>query len=46
VRGERLKQFDPANIEKIQGEYQLEEIEMRNSKTGSRTWIKFNLARE
>jgi hypothetical protein len=46
ARGERLKQFDPANIEKIQGEYQLEEIEMRNSKTGSRTWIKFNLARE
>jgi hypothetical protein len=46
ARGERLKQFDPANVEKIQGEYQLEEIEMRNSKTGSHTWIKFNLARE
>jgi hypothetical protein len=46
AKGERLKQFDPANIEKIQGEYQVEEIEMRNSKTGARTWIKFNLGRE
>jgi hypothetical protein len=46
AKGERLKQFDPANIEKIQGEYQVDEIEMQNSKTGARTWIKFNLARE
>jgi hypothetical protein len=46
AKGELLKRFDPANVEKIQGEYQLEEIEMRNSTTGSRTWIKFNLSRE
>jgi Outer membrane lipoprotein-sorting protein len=46
AKGEVLKRFDPANVEKIQGEYQLEEIEMRNPKTGGRTWIKFNLARE
>jgi hypothetical protein len=44
--GEVLKRFDPANVEKIQGEYQLEEIEMRNRKTGSHTWIKFKLTRE
>jgi hypothetical protein len=43
-RGQVLKRFDPSNIEKIQGEYQLEEIEMRNPKTESRTVIKFNLA--
>jgi hypothetical protein len=45
-RGEVMKRFDPSNIEKIQGEYQLEEMEMRNRKTGSHTWIKFNLGRE
>jgi hypothetical protein len=46
AKGELLKHFDPTNLEKIQGEYQLEEMEMRNRKTGSHTWIKFNLARE
>ena len=46
ARDEILKRFDPANVEKIQGEYQLEEIEMRNRQTGSQTWIKFNLAHE
>jgi YD repeat-containing protein len=46
AQGQILKRFDPANVEKIQGEYQLEEIEMRNPKAGSRTWIKFNLARD
>ena len=45
-RGERIKQFDPKNLEKIQGEYQLEEMEMRSPKTDSRTWIKFNLRQE
>jgi hypothetical protein len=45
AQGQILKRFDPANVEKIQGEYQLEEIEMRNPKAGTRTWIKFNLAR-
>jgi hypothetical protein len=44
AQGEVFKRFDPANVEKISGEYQLEEIEMRNSKTSSHTWIKFNLA--
>jgi hypothetical protein len=45
ARGDVLKHFDPTNLEKIQGEYQLEEIEMRNP-DGSQTRIKFNLARE
>jgi len=44
ILGAVLKRFDPSNLEKIQGEYQVEEIEMRNRKTGSHTWIKFNLA--
>jgi hypothetical protein len=42
-RGKVFKQFDPTNLEKVQGQYQLEEMEMRNSKTDSETWIKFNL---
>ena len=46
AQGELLKRFDPANVEKVQGEYQLEEMEMRNRKTGSHTWIKFNLGHE
>ena len=46
AKGELMKQFDPTNLEKIEGEYQLEEMEVRNRKTGSHTWIKFNLARE
>jgi hypothetical protein len=44
AQGEVLKRFDPKNLEKVQGEYQVEEIEIRNRKTGSETVIKFNLA--
>jgi len=44
ARGEVLKRFDPKSLEKIQGEYQLEEMEIRNRKTDSETVIKFNLA--
>ena len=36
AQGELLKRFDPTNLEKIQGEYQLDEMEMRNRQTGSR----------
>ena len=43
ARGERLKYWDPKNIEKVEGEYQLQEMEMRNRKTGSQTTITFNL---
>ena len=41
-----LKHFDPKNLEKIEGEYQLEEMEIRNVKTDSQTVIKFNLAHQ
>ncbi len=44
--GEVLKRFDPKSLEKIQGEYQLEEMEIRNRKTGTQTVIKFNLAKK
>ena len=41
---QKIKEFDPANLEKIAGQYQLEEMEMRNRQTGSHTWIKFHLS--
>ena len=43
AKGELVKLFDPKNVEKVQGEYQLEEMEIRNRRTGSATFIKFNL---
>ena len=42
----RIKQFDPKSLEKVEGEYQLEEMEIRNPQTGSQTVIKFNLTNE
>jgi hypothetical protein len=41
---QKLKEFDPVNLEKVAGQYQLEEMEMRNRQTGSHTWIKFHLS--
>jgi hypothetical protein len=41
-----LKQFEPKKVEKINGAYQLEEMEMRNVQTGSRTRIEFNLDKD
>ena len=46
AHNELLKQFDPVNLEKVGGSYQLEEVEMRNKQTGSHTWIKFDLDRQ
>lgn len=38
----RFKQFDPKNLEKVNGVYQVESVEMRNSKTGSQTVLEFD----
>lgn len=38
-----LKEFDPKKVEKVNGLWQLEEMEIRNRQTGSRTRIDFNL---
>jgi hypothetical protein len=43
ARGELFKRFDPRSLEKVQGEYQVEEMEIRNRKLGTQTVIKFNL---
>ena len=39
----KLKEFDPKNLEKVNGAYQLESMEMRNVQTNSRTLIEFDL---
>lgn len=44
--GARLKRFDPKNLKKINGAYQLESMEMHNDRTGSRTIIEFNLKKD
>ena len=43
AHGDLLKHFDPTEFEKVRGEYQLQEMEIRNRKTGSRTRIEFDL---
>jgi hypothetical protein len=40
--GKRFKQFDPKHLEKVNGVYQIESVEMRNSKTGSHTVLEFD----
>lgn len=38
-----LKIFDPKKVKKVNGQWQLEDMEIQNVQTGSRTWIKFDL---
>jgi hypothetical protein len=46
TRDKLLKEFDPKKIEKINGIWQLEEMEIRNRQTGTRTRIDFILTEE
>jgi hypothetical protein len=41
--GKLLKEFDPKKIKKVNGQWELEEMDINNVQTGSRTRIKFNL---
>ena len=43
ARDKLLKEFDPKKVEKVNGAWQLEEMEIRNRQTGSRTKIEFDL---
>jgi hypothetical protein len=43
TRDTLLKEFDPKKVAKVNGLWQLEEMEIRNRQTGSRTRIDFNL---
>jgi hypothetical protein len=41
--GDRLKRFEPKALKKVNGQWQLQEMVIRNLKTGSRTAIEFDL---
>jgi len=42
-KGKPLKRFDPTEFKKVEGQWQVESMEIRNLKTDSRTVIEFNL---
>jgi hypothetical protein len=42
-KGNIFKRFDPTEFEKVQGQYQLQEMEIRNVKADSNTRIEFNV---
>jgi hypothetical protein len=43
INGKLLKVFDPKSFKKVNGQWELQDMEIRNVQTGSRTWIKFDL---
>lgn len=44
TQGKLLKEFLPKSVTKVNGQWQVDEIEMRNDQTGSRTLISFDLS--
>lgn len=42
--GRILKRFEPSEIQKVNGRMQVKEIRMSNRKTGSRSWVVFDLS--
>jgi len=46
AKGKLVKEFEPKGITKVRGQWQLQEMEIRNAKTGSRTSIKFKFDSE
>src|SRR5262249_45666734 len=43
LKNKLLKEFDPKEFTKVEGQYQLQEMEIINRQTGSRTSIEFDL---
>ncbi len=43
AKGDLLKQFDPKEFKKVEGQWKLSEMEIRNRQTNSRTRIEFEL---
>jgi hypothetical protein len=43
IKGELLKVFEPKSFKKVNGQWQLQEMEIRNVQTGSRTRLEFVL---
>jgi hypothetical protein len=44
ANGKLLKEFDPKTFKKVNGQWQLQDMEIRNVQTGSRTRIEFDLS--
>jgi hypothetical protein len=43
ANGKLLKEFEPKSFKKVNGQWELQDMEIRNVQTGSRTQIKFDL---
>jgi hypothetical protein len=43
TKGKLLKEFYPKSFKKVNGQWELQEMDIRNDQTGSRTWLKFDL---
>jgi hypothetical protein len=43
AKGELLKEFYPKSFKKVNGQWELQEMEIRNDQTGSRTRLEFDL---
>ena len=43
IHGKLLKVFEPKSFKKVNGQWQLQEMEIRNVQTGSRTRLEFDL---
>jgi hypothetical protein len=43
TKGELLKEFYPKSFQKVNGQWELQEMEIRNDQTGSRTQLEFDL---
>ena len=46
ANGKLLKEFEPKSFKKVNGQWELQEMEIRNVQTGSRTRLEFNLGPE
>ncbi|MGH7976012.1 MAG: outer membrane lipoprotein-sorting protein [Limisphaerales bacterium] len=44
--GRLLKEFYPKDFKKVDGQWQLQSMEMDNVQTGSRSWIKFDVKKQ
>ena len=43
VKGKMMKEFKPNDFTKVNGQWQVEELEMNNLRTGSRSYLRFKL---
>ncbi|MGD1088724.1 MAG: outer membrane lipoprotein-sorting protein [Verrucomicrobiota bacterium] len=46
TKSKLLKEFDPKSFKKVNGQWELQEMEIRNDQTGSRTRLEFDVKKE